>query len=285
MPQPKLADPRLADAEIIRPYVFVSRANRIENPGRHPLGWFPNEPLMKDPQAMKESRFTDQILKLENKVFGPVLAMPRWVFYDCAVMPGLITGYAIKASHASPEIKKITEAADEADWIPLSLFVTIPTMRPGEWVAHNLSSINSALPKGEGFHGLGFMTKAFGLWYANVEVCCGITQWSSPAIKLHSHYGDIQVLTAYTPSHTHARTLTYRLRVTPDEWERFFTRKLDPRFHQEYRALGLTVARRHEESLRNLQTRIEEGEGPFFLDASEIDTRPLDSELTLFGPA
>ncbi|MGE0764482.1 MAG: hypothetical protein AB7N80_14495 [Bdellovibrionales bacterium] len=285
MAQPAQADPRLADGRIIRPYVFVRAANRIQNPGRNPLGWFPNEPLIKDSQSMHEGVFTDQILNLENKVFGQKLAMPRWVFYDCAIMPGIVSGYAIHRAAATAAIKAVTEAPSDAEWIPLSLFITIPTLRPGEWVAHNLSSINSALPAQERFYGLGFMSKAFGLWYANIETCCGMTQWSSPAIKLHSHYGDIEVLTAYTPSHTYASTLTYRLKVKPNEWERFFTEQKAPRFYEQYRPAGFGVARSQESSLKDLQRRLEAGEGPYFLDADEIGTRPLDSELTLFRPS
>lgn len=284
MAQPSLADPRLADSSKIRPYIFVRTENKIKNPGNSDLNWFPQPPLIKDSQSMGEGAFTDQLLNLENKVFGPQLAMPRWVFYDCAIMPGIVSGYAIHKSAASDAIRAVTEAPADAEWIPLSLFITIPTLRPGEWVAHNLSSINSALPEKERFYGLGFLSKAFGLWYANIETCCGMTQWSSPAIKLHSHYGDIEVLTAYTPSHTYARTLTYRLKVKPQEWDRFFTDHQAPRFYQQYRKVGRAVARGDESSLKDLQRRIEAGEGPFYLDAAEIGAKPLDSELTLFTP-
>lgn len=284
MAQPSLADPRLADGRIVRPYVFVRGENRVVDPGQSQLNWFPNAPLVKDSQSMEEGAFTDQLLNLENKVFGPKLAMPRWVFYDCAIMPGIVSGFAIHRSAASRAIKAVTEAPEDAEWIPLSLFITIPTLRSGEWVAHNLSSINTALPSEERFYGLGFLSKAFGLWYANIETCCGMTQWSSPAIKLHSHYGDIEVLTAYTPSHTYAKTLTYRLKVMPSEWDRFFTDQQAPRFYQQYKATGSTVARSQEQNLKDLQRRIEAGEGPFYLDAAEIGTRPLDSDLTLFSP-
>lgn len=284
MAQPSHADPRLADGNIVRPYVFVRGENQIENPGKAYIGWFPNEPLIKDSQSMHEGAFTDQLLNLENKVFGEKLAMPRWVFYDCAIMPGIVSGYAIHRSAASETIKAVTKAPADAEWIPLSLFITIPTLRPGEWVAHNLSSINSALPKSEQFYGLGFLSKAFGLWYANIETCCGMTQWTSPAIKLHSHYGDIEVMTAYTPSHTYASTLTYRLKVKPAEWDRFFTDHQAPRFYQQYRAAGATVVRSQEQSLKELQSRIEGGAGPYYLDAAEIGARPLDSELTLYSP-
>ena len=67
------------------------------------------------------------------------------------------------------------------------------------------------LKKKHRYYGLGFLTKAFGLWYANIPVCCGVTQWTSPALKIHSHYGVIEVLTAYhsgsrSPPNSHLST-------------------------------------------------------------------------------
>lgn len=279
-------DSRLAwlNKDSVRPYVFVRATNAILQPGREPLSWFPHEPLVKDPQQMDEADFTDQILKVENKVFGEKLAMPRWVFYDCAIMPGITSGFAIHRDAAPASVVSVAAPSAKAEWIPLSLFITIPTMRQGEWVAHNLSSINSAVPAEDRFYGLGFLTKAFGLWYGNIETCCGMTQWRSPALKLHSHYGDIEIITAWTPSHTYAQTLTYRLKVNVPEWERFFTEHQAPRFYEQYRPVGWKLNRASDSSLQEFQRRIEAGEGPYFLDAAEIDTRDLNSELTIFVP-
>ena len=256
----------------------------IKNPGAGPLSWFHKRPLIKYPEKMAEGEFTDQILNVENKVFGEKLAMARWVFYDCAIMPGITSGFAIHRDAASESVKSIARPSDKSEWIPLSLFITIPTIRGGEWVAHNLSSINSTLPEADRFYGLGFLTKAFGLWYANIETCCGMTQWRSPALKLHSHYGDIEILTAWTPSHTYAQTLTYRLKVNISEWERFFTEHQAPRFYEQYKPSEIVVDRSSDSSLQELQGRVERGEGPFFLDTAEIDTRTLNSELTIFVP-
>lgn len=287
MALPLFNNPRLAwmDGQKVRPYIFVRNSNKIVNPGQHDLDWFPFSPLVKDAQSMSEGPFTDQILNLENTVFGEKLAMPRWVFYDCAIMPGITAGFAVRKEAAPASVLSVCRPDEGAEWVPLSLFCTIPTMRPGEWVAHNLSSINSALPEQDRFWGLGFLSKAFGLWYANIETCCGMAQWRSPSLKLHSHYGDIEIVTAFTPSHTYAQTLTYRLKVNPSEWDRFFTENQSSRFRSQYKASGLTVDRKDDASLIRLQERIERGEGPFFLDAAEIDTRHLDSELTVLTPA
>lgn len=277
-------NPRLAwlDRADIRPYVFVRATNQIRQPGCTPLSWFPRPPLIKDPQVMAEVEFTDQILNLENKVFGPKLAMPRWVFYDCAIMPGITTGFAIHRDSAPASVVEVAQPPARAEWIPLSLFITIPTVRAGEWVAHNLSSVNSIVPEADRLYGLGFLTKAFGLWFANIETCCGMTQWRSPALRIHSHYGDLEVLTALTPSHTIAQTLTYRLRVNVGEWERFFTQARVPRFYEQYEPAGWKLDRAQDSSLEAFQRKLEAHEGPFFLDAAEIDAQDLNSELTIF---
>ena len=113
-------------------------------------------------------------------------------------------------------------------------------------MAHNLcSSELVGFPEVKSY-GVGFLTKAFGLWYANVEICCGITQWGSPAVRLHTHYGDFEVLTAYTPIHSYARTLTYRLKVETAEWRRFFTSQPAPDFAKRYEFAGFEVDPRDE---------------------------------------
>ncbi|MCJ8277230.1 MAG: hypothetical protein MJK18_10350, partial [Bdellovibrionales bacterium] len=191
----------------IRPYVFVRSENRIEKPGSlHKLDWFDEKPpVYINPLEMEQVGFGNQILQLEAQAFGPSnMAMPRWVFFDCAVTPGFVAGFAVKTDSLDPEVRKMMKLKDHHEWTPLSLFIIIPTMSPdGEWVAHNLCSVNALLPKEKRYYGLGFLSKAFGLWYANVNICCGFTQWGNAAIKLHSYYGPFQILTAYTPLHSY----------------------------------------------------------------------------------
>jgi hypothetical protein len=44
----------------------------------------------------------------------------------------------------------------------------------------------------------------------------GATQWTSPSIGLHLKLGDMQVVSAYTPAHTHPETLAYCIEVEDD---------------------------------------------------------------------
>lgn len=273
--------------ENIRPYVFVRPENRIVQPGQlHDLDWFDHAVLYKNPLEMDEVGFADRIMNLETKAFGPSgMAMPRWVFYDCAIVPGFVAGFAHRTSTLPPAVRRALALDGDDDWTPLSLFIIIPTMsRDGEWVAHNLCSVNSLLSRQDQFYGIGFLSKAFGLWYANVNTCCGITQWASPSVRLHSHYGDFEVLTAYTPVHSYSRTLTYRVKVDVSNWPAFFTKTRREDFREKYKDAGFQVDPKSEESLIDFQRRLERGEGPYYLDGSETVAKSLTDPLIVYRP-
>ncbi len=273
-------------SEDIRPYVYVRGDNRISHPGKkHKLDWFKLAPVYKNPLDLNELEFAEQIYFLEGKAFGPAnMTMPRWVFYDCAVVPGFVAGFAYRTEKLPDYIKKVMRHSKDCEWTPLSLFIIIPTMAKGEWVAHNLCSINSILPKDKGLYGLGFLSKAFGLWYANVEACCGMTQWGSPAVKLHSHYGHMEIITAYTPVHSHAQTLTYRVKVETSRWQKFFNREEDQIFEEKYEPSGFMIDPQSEPSMIALQHKLEKGEGPFYLSAAEIAKNSLKDPLMVYQP-
>ncbi len=281
-------NPRLSwlQDENIRPYVFVRSENRIKKPGSlHKLDWFEgNPPVYINPMEIDQVGFGNQILQLEAQAFGPSnMAMPRWVFFDCAVTPGFVAGFAMRTSAMKPEMRAMMNIQDHHEWTPLSLFIIIPTMsEEGEWVAHNLCSANALLPRGQGFYGLGFLSKAFGLWYANVNICCGFTQWGNAAIKLHSYFGPFQILTAYTPLHSYPRTLTYRVKVNPEMWPHFFSKQPLKQFDQNFKDSGKTIEPKTDSSLIQLQKDLEGGAGPYFLNSQEILAKKVGEPLSLF---
>lgn len=268
----------------VKPYVFLREENRVKRPGQRLMcDWFERDPVFKNALKISNLSFANQILNLEGRAFSSSnMAMPRWVFYDCAVMPGFVAGFALPKAKASQKLIDLMGPEPDNEWVPISLFIVIPTMGEGEWVAHNLCSVNALLPRSERYYGLGFLTKAFGLWYANIDICCGMTQWGSPSIKLHSHYGKFEILTAYTPVHSYPRTLTYRVKVDTEEWARFFTSEPCPSFSQSYERLPFQVNPQADQSLLELQARIEQNEGPFYLDSNEIRSQGLDQPLYLY---
>ena len=283
---PLLARADWLGSDDIRPYVFVRPENKIDQPGtRHKIDWFNQEPIYKNPLDLAELPFANAIYQIEWKSFGHQdLAIPRWVFYDCAAMPGFIAGYAAKSKKLPQKVLDLLSYSTEHEWCPLSLFIIIPTMHKGEWVAYDLCSVNSMLPKEEQFYSLGFLSKAFALWYANVVQCSGMTQWGSPSLKLHSHYGHLEMIGAYAPLHTHAKTMTYRCEVDSDCWEKFFTKEPDLAFLEKYTPTDFLVEPNNEESMILLQNKIQNNDGPFYLSAGEIARRGLRDPLTIYKP-
>ncbi|MAE72470.1 MAG: hypothetical protein CL675_00145 [Bdellovibrionaceae bacterium] len=269
----------------MRPYILARKSNRIQNPGeKFSLHWFPHEPFFMDALVINDVYFSDALMNMEARAFAEAdMAMPRWVFYDCAIMPGFVSGFAMRTEAVPQSIAKILGPENmKGEWTPISMFIVIPTMREGEWVAHNLSSINSLVGPNERYYGLGFLSKAFGLAYANIEVCCGITQWQSPAMRLHSYYGFFEILTAYTPAHQYSRTLTYRLNVNPEQWKYFFTKQESAEFYDKFEPAGILLDTNDDRQLIDLHMKVQAGEGPFFLDANEIRSKQLDDNLTIY---
>ncbi|MFZ3230278.1 MAG: hypothetical protein WA160_08740 [Pseudobdellovibrio sp.] len=281
---PLLQKANWLESDDIRPYVFVRPENMIANPGSlHRCDWFKNAPIFKNPLDLKELPFAEAIYQIEWKSFGHQdLAIPRWVFYDCAAMPGFIAGFAGRTKKISKKITSLLSYSDENEWCPLSLFIIIPTMHKGEWVAYDLCSVNSLLPKEDQIYGLGFLSKAFALWYANVNQCSGMTQWGSPSLKLHSHYGHLEMIGAYAPVHTHAKTMTYRCEVNTDCWEKFFTHEPDLAFLEKYGKTDYLIDPNNEEAMIKMQNRIQNNEGPFYLNAGDIAHKGLSDPLTIY---
>lgn len=269
----------------IRPYLYLRPDNMIQNPGsRHRLDWFPMSPIVKNPLDTHELPFAEMIYYIEGHAFGPSnMAMPRWVFYDCAILPGFVAGFAMRSSSLPESIRKVLPGAEALDWVPLSLFIIIPSMAKGQWVAHNLCAVNSLLPESERLYGLGFLSKAFGLWYANVESCLGITQWGSPALKLHSHYGPMEIVTAYTPVHSHAKTITYRVEVETHSWEQFFNREEDFGFLEKFAPTSMIVDPQDPQTMVTLHEKLQKGE-KYFLSAADIAQKKLSDPLLVYAP-
>jgi hypothetical protein len=271
----------------LRPYVMIHPYNEVDNPGSlHRFSWFDGlDPLEINPLSVGNIEFANEVIRLDSKVYDDALVTPRWVFYDCAVMPGIICGFAARTEDLPPAVTKALGNNPALEWTPVSLFIVIPTLHANHWMAHNLGSANSLLPKELRWPGLGFLTKAFGLWYANIECQFGVTQWDNPAIKLHSNFGYMELVTSYTPFHTHAHSLTYRTQVDTGVWRRFFDDQYrDARFHRDFVPSGLQVEPSKLVSIQGLQKRLEMGEGPFFLDGEQVLDNDLSSAKTLFRP-
>ncbi len=276
----------------IQPYFFVRKENRRNEPGAYlkDCDWFKDkEVLQREPLSMKEEGFARLIMEVEGRAFQQSgMPMPGWVFYDCGLIPGIVTGFAYRTSKLPTHLREVIgEKFLTTEWTPLSLFIAIPCANRREWVAHNLSSINSLIPKEHRFYGMGFLSKAFGLWYSNIEVLCGMTQWESPALKLHANYGDFELLTAYTPVHSHPRTMTYKCQINFKSWEKFFLREENENFENRFKEAGFKVNPKDRESLIYLQTKLEyhrvENQGSaLFLKPDELRYGEIGDPLNVY---
>lgn len=193
--------------KICRPFVVAPRAH-WEDLDLCPFGVEVPASLRIDPTRLAAQRFLTWIERLDAQTFGPqAMAMPRWVFYDCAEWPSALFGLAAKASDVSPMMRELFQVAPrERAWVPLSLHVAIPTVRAGEFFEHNVGSLGREAK----LKGLGTFTKALGCRLLRAKSLVGAAQWTGKALGMHRRFGPLELLTAFTPAHSYPRTLTYR---------------------------------------------------------------------------
>lgn len=198
----------LQDAlKICKPFVVAPRGH-WNDLDLAPLGVSIPNKLRIDPTRLDSQRFLTWIERLDAFTFGPqAMAMPRWVFYDCAEWPSALFGLATRPECVSPVIRERFEVAQrERVWIPLSLHVAIPTVHPGEFFEHNVGSLGHEA----GLKGVGTFTKALGCALLRAKTLVGAAQWTGKALGMHRRFGPLELLTAFTPAHSYPRTLTYR---------------------------------------------------------------------------
>lgn len=172
-----------------------------------------------DPTTLRSRHVVDGLHYLDAFSFGgQEMLMPRWVLFDCGEFPGIVFGFGRRAAALGDVLRRayhVEEPEHDDVFVPLSMWVAIRCAEEGAWFGHNLSSSNY-VPQSEQFAGLGLITKAYGVRLARITKQYGATQWTSGSIGLHMALGEMKLLNAYTPAHTHVETFTYRIDVTPE---------------------------------------------------------------------
>ena len=167
-----------------------------------------------DPTLSSSEVFLNLLQRMDSLTFGPEgMPMDKWVFYDCAELPGFIYGFAMTVDDMTDREIEVYRVPDGYRGpVPISMFISIPMVEPGCWFGHNLASMNPTLPDRKlGF--LATLTKAMGLKCYRAEQCFGATQWTSRATNVHCRFGPLDLLTAYTPAHSFPATLSYHFPV------------------------------------------------------------------------
>lgn len=197
--------------EVCRPFLVTYRGN-LPHLDSAPFGLAISPELCFDPTERRSLSFIDGLQALDKATFGHVgMPMPRWVLFDCADLPGIVFGFARRAGDLPLRAREVYSAPPDA-MVPLSMWIAIPSAEPGTWVAHNLASANAELV-GDELPGLASLTKALGIRVARATKQVGVTQWSSPSVRIHLTFGELRLLSAWTPAHSFAASFTYCIDV------------------------------------------------------------------------
>ncbi len=167
-----------------------------------------------DPTRLASKTFLDILQRLDGLTFGPTgMPMDKWVFYDCAELAGFIVGFAIESSAMSADERRYLDVRDDYTGpVPLSMYIAIPMREPGSWFGHNLASLGRQLSNRNLSH-LGTLTKVMALKAMRAQRNVGVTQWPSPALHIHTKFGPLDLVTAWTPVHSFPASLTYSFPV------------------------------------------------------------------------
>lgn len=204
-----------------RAYLVASAYGTAYAPERFPDGIEISPELRFDPTKLKSGPFLNILQRLDELTFGPVgMTMPRWVFYDCAEVPGGIFGFARPAIQLPDWVRRALHVDPDYDgMVPLSIYVAIPMLQPGAWHTYTLCSLNEVAP-GSAPAGLRLLTEASGLQIFGIETAWGATQWRSPKLSVHTRFGPLDLVSAWTPAHSDPWTLTFRFPVTAERIQR-----------------------------------------------------------------
>ncbi len=244
--------------ETCTPYFVSSPLGAIPEPGEAPLGIEVAAAHHYDPHKVASGAFLHALQRLDELTFGPVgMSMPKWVFYDCAEVPGGIFGFGRMADVLPDWLRRALDVpADYAGLVPLSMYVAIPMLETGAWQTYTLCTINEVAP-GAAPANLGVLTEAVGLSISRVQTAYGATQWRSPKLSVHSRFGPLELLTAWTPAHSDPSTITFRFPATKERIETALGQDEGPAFDP---AAVEWIDCDDTEALRALQLRIEAGE-------------------------
>jgi len=169
-----------------------------------------------DPQALGNESFIRLVQQTNDLTYAPIgLPMPDWVFYDCAVMPGAVFGFARRAERVEPWFRRALKIPDGyTGLVPVSIFICIPTVRRDAALVYTLCSVNQ-VAVGAAPEGLWRITLALGIHAFGLHHMMAVSQWRSPQLGLYAGLGPLELITAWTPAHDNPATCTFRV-ATPD---------------------------------------------------------------------
>jgi len=252
-----------------QPYLVTSAYGSAAESGDLPFGLEIAPALRFDPLQLRSGPFLHMLQRLDELTFGPVgMTMPRWVFYDCAEVPGGIFGFARPAGEVPEWVRRALDVADDYDGpVPTSMYVAIPMLEPGCWHTYTLCSLNQVAP-GSAPAGVNLLTEGVALSIFHIETAYGVTQWRSPKLGVHARFGPLELVTAWTPAHSDPNTLTFRFAVTAERIDRALMSDDPPLADHAEHVRWIDCDERDE--LRALQAQLEAGRRFLIADGPTI---------------
>lgn len=236
--------------ETCEPYVVASPAGSVGDVRPRLPGIAIPDVRRLDPHRVDVEPFVACLARLDALVGSDLdMALPRWALYDCGVVAGAVFGFA-RAPHDLPRalLDRLEVDSGSTGLVPVSMVVVLPLPGPGAWHTFALRSVNQTFP-GAVPRGLRLMTEVLALSCLEARSGWVATPWRAPAVPVLARFGPIELVTAWTPAHTHPATFTGRFDASAGRLAAAITP-------------GAAVAAREapdEERLREIQVRLEAG--------------------------
>jgi hypothetical protein len=170
-----------------------------------------------DPTRRDAAPFLRLLERLDALTYGPLnLAMPRWAFYDCAELPGIIFGLGRRRSDVPAGLAGALGVPDDySGVVPVSMCMAVPTLEEHHWLTYALCDLSEALPTAAA-SGLRLLSLALALDLLAARRVTGTTQWASPKLRVHARFAPLWLRAAWVPAHTEPATCTFRYDVDPE---------------------------------------------------------------------
>lgn len=194
----------LSDAralEGLSPYLVATPALQARLTER-PLGLGVPRGHCFDPTRRASAPFLSRLEQLDQVVSGPLaMAMPRWAFYDCAELPGLVCGFASSAGSVPERLREVWPLEARNGPVPLSMCMAVPMLQRDRWLAYVLCDLHEALP-GATPPPLRIPSLALACDLTGARRMQGVTQWSSSKLAALASFAPLSLRAAWVPAHS-----------------------------------------------------------------------------------
>ena len=182
--------------EGLQPYA-VARSGLAER-GSHSL-------IQVDPTHTSSAPFLRSLERLDRLIYSPSgMATPRWAFYDCAELPGVVFGLCAPAEQLPDEARRALTAAGHEGYVPLSAVVAIPTVEADHWLVYAVCELGEVMATG--FPDQRAETLRSALAWLGAREASAVCQWSGDRVAMHLSCAELELRAAWMPSHDRPAT-------------------------------------------------------------------------------